>query len=477
MRIDVLPDDVLLEVFCFYLDIGLYRLFKDKKETEKWQVLVHVCRRWRNLVFRSPRRLNLRLVCTPQTPAKDRLDIWPTFPLIVHGDVGSVSAVDNVVTALGQSNRICLVLLELFEGCQSEMVLPAMQVSFPELTHLRLHSYGATPPVIPDSFLDGSAPRLQHLQLGGTPFPGLPKLLPSATQLVDLHLYGIPHSGYISPKEMFASLTVLSSLKHLTLEFQSPQSRPDWENQSLPPPKRFVLPALSILYFKGITEYMEELAACIDAPQLNQMTIILFNQIDFDFPRLAQFINITPTPWASNEARLRFNNSIADVILRCPTSKNRPRVLEIRIICEEPDWQLSAIEQVCNSSLPTFSTVEHLHIEHEISYRVSKDEVIENSLWLEVLFPFTAVRNLYVYEKLAPGIAAALQELVGGRMTEVLPSLQEIFLVGLAESRSMQENIRQFAAARQLSDHPIVISEWDGFSDVHWDEFSDIDWM
>jgi hypothetical protein len=69
------------------------------------------------------------------------------------------------------------------------------------------------------------------------------------------------------------------------------------------------------------------------------------------------------------------------------------------------------------------------------------------------------VKNLYVCKEFSPGIAAAMQGLVGDRITEVLPSLRNIFVEGLAPS--MQENIVQFIAARQLSDHPIAIYDWD----------------
>src|SRR6266849_7604486 len=104
-RIDVLPDDVLLEIFDFYLDMSLS--YDDKMGTEEWQTLVHVCRRWRSLVFASPRRLNLQLYCTPQTPVRDTLDIWPALPLIVAGrmDISSGST-DNIIAALRQSNRV-----------------------------------------------------------------------------------------------------------------------------------------------------------------------------------------------------------------------------------------------------------------------------------------------------------------------------------------------------------------------------------
>ena len=105
IQIDVLPDDVLLGIFDFYEDtVG--PSCEPKTRIEAWQTLVHVCRRWRNLIFGSPRRLNLRLFCTPKTPARDRLDIWPALPLVVSGFMTSFSGTDNIFAALGQSNRV-----------------------------------------------------------------------------------------------------------------------------------------------------------------------------------------------------------------------------------------------------------------------------------------------------------------------------------------------------------------------------------
>jgi hypothetical protein len=55
---------------------------------------------------------------------------------------------------------------------------------------------------------------------------------------------------------------------------------------------------------------------------------------------------------------------------------------------------------------------------------------------------------------------AALQELIGGRIAEVLLSLQNIFVEGLESLGPFQENIERFVAARQLSGHPIAVSVW-----------------
>ena len=246
IRFDVLPDDVLLDIFDFYVHHTSYQ----RTRTEVWRPLVHVCRRWRSLVFRSPRRLNLRLVCTPKTLIRDTLDTWPALPLIVEGDLAISSDTDNIIAALGQSSRICLVDLRL-AGSQSEEVLAAMQVPFPELTDLQLSSYDETPPVIPDSFLGGSAPRLRSIDLNGIRYPGFRTLLLSATHLVELWLANTPHSGYISPEAMVALLSVLSSLKTLYLAFRSSPSDLDLESRSPPPSKRPILPALEFFFSKG----------------------------------------------------------------------------------------------------------------------------------------------------------------------------------------------------------------------------------
>src|SRR6266446_1564319 len=122
------------------MDMDMDPLFRDKKDTEAWQRLVHVCRRWRNVVFGSPRRLNLRLVCTPKTPARDTLDIWPALPLLIWGYMYLSSGADDIIVALGQTNRVCQVSLEGLEDRQLDKVLAAMQVPFPQLTRLRLIS-------------------------------------------------------------------------------------------------------------------------------------------------------------------------------------------------------------------------------------------------------------------------------------------------------------------------------------------------
>jgi hypothetical protein len=441
-RIDVLPDDVLLEIFDFYVKTG----------REAWQSLVHVCRRWRILVFRSPRRLNLRLFCKPKAlaPARDTLDVWPALPLVIKGSM--IYSDTYVVALLGQSNRVCEVNLFDLVGWKLEEVLASMQVPFPELTYLQLRSQKhETLPAIPDSFLGGSAPRLRHFELFGIPFPGLPNLLLSATHLVELHLFRIPHSGYISPEAMAALLSASSNLRTLRLEFESPQSRPDRESRSLPPPERSILPALDSFHFTGVPIYLEDLVTRIDTPQLYYMNITSRYQFDFDTQRLAQFINCTPTLKALDVVQQLYNRApIVTLLYR--TSESRFDQLLILISCIEADWLSLSVE-----ALHPLSTVEVLYMGYGCVDLVQNNDA---TLWLEHLLPFTAVKHLYVTGNFVPYLEGALRELVGDRITQLMPSLQNIFVEG-QPSGLFQENTGQFVAARQLSGHPITISDWD----------------
>ena len=112
--------------------------------------------------------------------------------------------------------------------------------------------------------------------------------------------------------------------------------------------------------------------------------------------------------------------------------------------------------QVCSSSIPRalISTIERLRIENESNWQDDS----ENGQWLELFRPFTAVKYLSVFSYFMPYIAPALKELVGERVTEVLPALQTLQLYGPLPPGPAQETIDQFVAARQLAGHPIAIS-------------------
>ena len=449
--IDMLPDDVLLDIFCFYVDEASWM--------EAWQSLVHVCWRWRTLVFGFPRRLNLRLICSNKTPARDTLDVWPPLPLFIrcNGTYFTTGGADNIVAVLERSDRVCYIDFAGTETSDLEFCLAAMQVPFPELTFLRLWLDDETISALPDSFLGGFAPRLEILWLRRIPFPGLPKLLLSATHLTILHLEFIPHLGYFSPEGMATALSTLTRLTRLWLLFESPQPRPDPARQRPPPRTRSALPALTYFEFKGFSEYLDVVVTRIDAPRLSKLDITFFNDIVFDTPQFAQFICHTPMLKGLKKARVTFEDGAATVSLSSQIYA-KDGELGVTIPCRELDWQVSSMEQVCSSCLPPLLNLERLYIYENPRWRQHWQDNIENALWLELLHPFTSVKNLFLSKEIARRIVPALQELVGDRATEVLPTLQNIFLEERRSSGPVQEGIQQVVAVRQAASRPIAVS-------------------
>ena len=454
MTIAMLPDVALLRIFDFYLHNH------ETWERPMWHKLVHVCRKWRNIVFGSPGRLDLRLYCRNRTPVMKTLDVWPPLPIVIDIDDGwNTPDTNNITAALKQNDRICQLKISLFKLSliSKEKVFATMQQPFshPALTRLELEHGDGIAPVDTNSFLGGSAPpHLRSLRFSGIPIPGLPKLLLSATHLVSLELSEIPHSGYFSPEAMITCLSVLTRLETLAIAFKSPRSRPDRRH---PPPRtRTILPVLAKLDFYGVSEYLEDFVARIDAPLLNGLKIALFHQLVFDTPQLALLISRTPKFQTHDklEARVHFPSFVK---VSFSTLDGR---LSLAISCRKLDWQLSSIAQVCQSSFPQalISTVETLYIdEYRDVILDNRDYNIESSQWLEVLHPFTAVKHLYISPQFTPDIATALRSLVAETVTEVLPALQTIFLERLPSER-IQEAIEKFAAARQPFSHFITVS-------------------
>jgi hypothetical protein len=477
MTIDDPSDDDLLAIFDFYVvryqdrDPITFGDDDTKSEAESWQSLVHVCRRWRGIVFGSPRRLNLHLVYIPEGFARKPLDVWPALPLHIRGLVLE-RTVDNIIAELEHSDRICHITLFCHSTSLYEKLWAAMQVPFPELITLNLTlKDGSSASALPDSFLGGSAPRLRCLKLYSILFPGLPNLLLSTTHLVFLSLCNIPHSGYIPPETMITSLSTLTSLETLELQFKSPQSSPEQETRHSLLPTRSIFPALSTVWFKGANEYLEELVARIVAPQLRRLEAIFFNDIDLDTPELIRIVSHSSTLKAPFEARLLFDNHAASVELRPPQASNA-EYFKVEILCREPVGQLSSLAQICTTFLPLISTAENLFIcdsVFSVLYWIGDIEYIE---WLELLLPFTAVKNLYISEQITPLIAPALQEITEGGAAEVLSTLQNLYLEQFELSESVLEGLERFISARQFTDHPVAISVWDRDSmRDRWGEF------
>jgi hypothetical protein len=211
------------------------------------------------------------------------------------------------------------------------------------------------------------------------------------------------------------------------------------------------------LQFAGVSEYLEDFVARIDSPLLNRLDIRLFHQLIFDTPQLIEFISRTPTLELHGQAQVYFSESDVGVAFQKASPSTCHASLQIS--CRQPEWQLSSMAQICASlfSRSSIHMVEELHIRERSNSILEWQDDIEDSQWLELLQPFTGVKKLYLYKEFAPRIAPSLQELVGGRTTEVLPALRRLCLEK-HHPGPYEEAIKKFVAARWLSNHPVAIS-------------------
>ena len=271
-------------------------------------------------------------------------------------------------TSLLLSNTSILYIISALQvtGFQLEKVCYGDARAFTALIDLRITSFCRNVPALPTEFLGGSAPCLQRIYLRGIPFLGLLTLLLSASDLIFLYPHNIPPTGYISPEAMVVGLAALPKLDEFVIKFQSATHRPDRVRP--PPTARIVLPVLTHFRFKGASEYLEDLVAHIDSPQLDKIEITYLNQlIDFQVVRPSKFIDrsLGPKLTLFEHAQVCFYNSeVSFGIIHQHAKHPAQQWVPVRtsIKCKGIDWQVSHTAQVLSQLSVTLSIVNHLQL-------------------------------------------------------------------------------------------------------------------
>jgi hypothetical protein len=420
-------------------------------------------------VFQSPLRLYLRLKCNASTPVKKTLDVWPhPFPIVIEESRFRLPLSGaNIVAALKHHDRVSEIDLYLTSALLKRLY-KVMKKPYPVLTRLRLHMLHIwrSAPVLRDTFLGGSAPRLKDLNLFSIPFPALPRFLPSCHDLVDIQLRKIPRTGYVSPEAMATALSALTKLKVVHIDFESPASRPGLRKKPPSSLTRVVLPALTRLAFCGASEYFEHFVARIDTPAIISVSTVFFNQLDFDIPHFLQFIGRTQIPGSFEEAMLYFGDKSAFIHFghRDPPGGKEFRItLSITISCHALDWQIACLAQICGKISPFLSNVDRLLLATSYpEYESTTDLVfsdwkdyVDNPQWLELFHAFSASQHMRIPPRLGEIIGSALQELTGESVVDVLPMLHHLYL--FPPSASTQQAIQPFISSRKRSNRPITV--------------------
>ena len=429
----ILTDNILLEIFDFY------RLTYGNTLSWEWHVLVHVCRRWRQIVFESPSRLHLTIRCTSKSHVEN-LGIWPAFPIAIDFDSIPVD-----VIAVPENTDVRYFKLDLAAGSQLETLARIAPKPFPMLTHLIIHVDGIHTPLLPDEFLGGSAPRLQMIYLNNIAFPALQTLLLSASDLVELQLRSTPIYQHTLPVRMATCLAELPRLKTFVLQFQS-RFHPHNTLVHPPPVTRPVLPALTSLEFTGPSKYLEDFVARIDCPQLNKILIRLLGD-EYQFAQLTGLFNRSIPPFRHAKACIYDGGITFD--LYHPTNRtgwdSHPATTAIS--CTPINWYIFDILDQCSAILSTVVDLKFV-VDWQMNYK--GDEY--NLEWLPFLHQLPALQALYVPLPFAHGVGHALKSLKGEEVAEALPSLE---LICLENQASL---IQEFVAVRRLSDHPLTVA-------------------
>jgi hypothetical protein len=466
--IDPLPDDVFLEMFDICLrDPTEFATQHPVQRMREWIILVHVCQRWRRIIFASPHRLDLYLSCICGTPVRQNLDYWPLILPLVIDYPGPVSRSnptpgddDNIVAALTHAHRIHRVKIYASSSLFRKLAT-VMQESFPVLTRLDLiwnqDDLPGPLPDIPQGFLGASAPHLERLHLSGVSFSRLPTLLLSASNLLNLHLGQILQS--IPPETMVAGLAVLTRLRILVITFDMEITQFDqWRSRSNPPIPT-ILPALTLFRYEGYSEYLEDLLALIDMPLVDDVMIEYF-LADIQVPQLSQFIGRTQNFKNAQfeRAHVTFYYHLVEVVLYFPQGESSANIT-LTFLGPWVNIQVPYVVDVLGRLVAMFSHVGHLSTNGScLEWRDMED--LDNIEWLLFLRLFPAVEKLHLSGDVVPYITSALEDITEDVLAEVMPALRLLWL-DKDDRREDDEpvgSIERFLSLRQLSGHPVTVA-------------------
>ena len=202
--------------------------------------------------------------------------------------------------------------------------------------------------------------------------------------------------------------------------------------------------------------------AQIDTPLLEGMTIVLFHREVLEISELAKFVRHANKLSLVNRAEVTFKFDRISVTLSEELLGERvdPKTLILNPECPKSSLRLSYLAHFCSSCLPTLSPFESLHI--HCPTRFTWKDVVDhpNPQWLELLRLFHTVKDLRLSRSVAPHVVQALKGLPVEQVTEVVPVLGNVFITDLKHFGPVKEAISEFAYARQLSGHPVSISDW-----------------
>ncbi|KAH9990650.1 hypothetical protein BJV74DRAFT_421498 [Russula compacta] len=468
LTIDDIPDEVLLEIFDSYRQFFIKARPNVWNRRLKWFKLIHVCKRWRRIVFASSTRLNLHLVVTTNNPGHMKTIFSPHIPslpiavdyrlrkLFAHYPRSNAKDLRRVLAALKRRDRVRRIAFS-GTGPDFDNFFKATKHPFPALSSLDLRNQFTRKPELklPATFLKGSAPHLRYLTLHFFSFASMSQLLSSATALIELHL-GINISyGLLPTASLLAHLQSMRSLRRLELRTEGV---PSSINGPMPPTKSGDIVRLSKLTcfrYQGHSLFLDALVAGFAAPYLLDVHIVLGDNTEFLILHFTRFIDNVEK--LCHSAQVIFERDYFRISL---LTDSEP------VDCVTPPFRFcsarfpGSMMQMSAALSGKLATVEELLIVFTTrSYPAWHDAIP----WRSFLQQFRSVKILRVEHTDIVDITHTLLPDDDESTVDFLPMLEEIEIrTYCAESPPVSEQAatasHRFIVARQEAGRPVKVS-------------------
>ena len=464
--IDILDDDSLLHIFSLYRPVLL-----DEDETQNssvllggewhrerwWYKLVHVCRRWRDLILGFSSGLGLCLVCKHATPIVYMLAHSPPLPLIIdhldehHGITPEDE--EGILVALQHRDRVRRIRLMMPVPSLQKIIIALGKV-FSMLEYLYVAARTDELPnlILPETF---QAPQLRHLILIDFAFPITSPFLATVTGLVTLWLSEIPPSSYFRPNALLHRLSFMPKLETLGIFFHSPAPDHEDEEQLLHPQNMANITLLRLHWFAfgGDSAYLEALLPRMATPALEKLQIFFFDQQTYSVPHLREFASTRKNLTASRAYIIFDEENVFMTVYS--DDKARIETLYIDVSCENPHKQVASAVQIFNALGTILSGVECLFLEYQndVSSLDGNNEA-DRTQWRELLKSFNNVKAIQVPQVLVRVLSRSLQLDDGESPVNFLPQLERLECFKYGDTG---DAFAGFIDARSNAGHPVTL--------------------
>ena len=421
---------------------------------------MHICRKWRAIVFVSHKTLQIRLFCTHGTPVLKTLDRWPELPIVVQ--YGGMPALhppspkdeDNIMAAFKRPRRVTSIGLTVTRSLLKK--LSAVERPFSELEELVLlgRSGNARQLSLPSAFQWGL--RLRRLYMTGVDFPSPFRLRRPYSNLVDLHIHQVFDYPHHSPEALTSALCGMVQLRSLSLDILR-NAITDFRTPFPPSRERVFLPYLTCFKFRGTNTYLEALVTGIATPRLGDIEVKFthFNESDFRLLNIRKFTHRIGRHKSYRRADFLFSENVSSLSLTRP---GHPTRLKFQLFDHTLTGRSVVMAQICTHFSASLDNVEDLRISTSMDNRFT--DWIEPWLQHMELFARAMWFHLDGCYDYTTNILHALQQ-PEWRET-VLPALYKLYIPQhWPHHAPLMEAVVSFMTSRRLSGKPIVV-EYEG---------------